>query len=52
MHSCNSLFFWLDIETRLLKCYDVEQKGAVIFKDTDNLEGLNVSTDFNIGKNS
>ena len=47
----NSLFFWVD-ETRLLKCYDMEHKATAIFEGTENLVGLNVSTEFAVGRDT
>ena len=52
LHWWNSLFFWVDIETRLLKCYDMEHRATAIFEGTDNLVGLNVSTEFAVGRNT
>jgi hypothetical protein len=39
----NSLFLWVDIETRLLKCYDMEYKATTIFEGSKNVEGLSLS---------
>lgn len=32
MYCWNSLFFWVDIKTRLLKCYDMEHRVTTIFE--------------------
>jgi hypothetical protein len=44
----NSLFLWVDIETRLLKCYDMEYKATTIFEaETSKMvEGLSLSIGF------
>jgi hypothetical protein len=42
----NSLFLWVDIETRLLKCYDMEYKATTIFEGSENVEGLSLSIGF------
>jgi hypothetical protein len=41
----NSLFFWVDFETRLLKCYDMEHKAPTIFVGSDNVDGLSLTLD-------
>lgn len=50
IHWWNSLIFWVDFETRLLRCYDMEQLATAIFEDGDKLAGINVSTDFAQGE--
>ena len=51
MYCWNSLFFWVDIETRMLKCYDMELRATSIFRCNNKEEvGLNVSSDFIFGK--
>ena len=50
MYCWNSLFFWVDIKTRMLKCYDMELRATSIFRWTNKEEdGLNVSSDFIFG---
>ena len=47
MYCWNSLFFWVDIETRMLKCYDMELRATSIFRcNNKEVVGLNVSSDF------
>jgi hypothetical protein len=47
MYRWNSLIFWVDIETRLLKCYDMEHKATIFFEGSyKNVDGLSLSIDF------
>ena len=50
MHCWNSLFFWVDIGSRLLRCYDMEHKATAKFEGRDNQDGINVSRDFAVGE--